>query len=60
WIAKHNHAWHGGDKSGVLNMGAPSLSHLMKKNQDLDQMMVVMAINIALLTKKLTEAKVKK
>ncbi|MCD7466774.1 hypothetical protein HAX54_003787, partial [Datura stramonium] len=60
WIAKHNHAWHNGEKSGGINVGTPSLSHLMKKNQDRDQMMAVIATNIALLTKKLTEFEVKK
>ncbi|MCE3052299.1 hypothetical protein HAX54_052155, partial [Datura stramonium] len=28
-IAKHNHAWHGGDQSGGLDVVTPSLSHLI-------------------------------
>ncbi|MCE0481259.1 hypothetical protein HAX54_038855, partial [Datura stramonium] len=51
---------HGGDQSVGLNVGSPSLSHLMKKNQDHDQMMAAMETNIALLTKKLIEDEVKK
>ncbi|MCE0481532.1 hypothetical protein HAX54_039342, partial [Datura stramonium] len=55
-IAKHNHALHGGDQNRGLNMGTPSLSRLIKENQDCDQMMVDMATKIALLIKKLIEA----
>ncbi|MCE2055073.1 hypothetical protein HAX54_041891 [Datura stramonium] len=29
----HNHAWHGGDQGGGINVGTPSLSHLMKENR---------------------------
>ncbi|MCE0480534.1 hypothetical protein HAX54_037475 [Datura stramonium] len=59
-IEKNNHAWHGGDQSGRINVRAPSLSHLMKDNQERDQMMATMATNIALLTKKLIESEIKK
>ncbi|MCD9640679.1 hypothetical protein HAX54_026129, partial [Datura stramonium] len=34
-IANHNHAWHGRDQSGGLNLDTP-LSHLMKENRDHD------------------------
>ncbi|MCD7461209.1 hypothetical protein HAX54_045532 [Datura stramonium] len=54
-IAKHDHAWHGRDQSGGMNVGTPSLAYLMKENQERGQMMVLMATNLALLTKKLTE-----
>ncbi|MCE3051569.1 hypothetical protein HAX54_050229 [Datura stramonium] len=33
-IANHNHVWHGGDQRGGINMGTPSLSHLVKENQE--------------------------
>ncbi|MCD7468852.1 hypothetical protein HAX54_007367 [Datura stramonium] len=59
-IAKHNYAWHGGDQSGGINVGTPSLSHLIKENQDHDQMMASMEINVALLIKKLTKFEVNK
>ncbi|MCD7463820.1 hypothetical protein HAX54_051469, partial [Datura stramonium] len=58
-IAKHNHAWHGGDHSGGINVGTPSLSTLVKENQEHDQMMSTIN-NIDLLTKKLIESEVKK
>ncbi|MCE0482058.1 hypothetical protein HAX54_040437, partial [Datura stramonium] len=49
--AKHNQAWNDGDQSEGLNVGTPSLPHLMKENQ----MMIILATYLALLTKKLTE-----
>ncbi|MCD7449343.1 hypothetical protein HAX54_051532, partial [Datura stramonium] len=55
-IEKHNHAWHGGDQSRGINVGTPSLSNLMKENQECDQMMATMATKITLLTKKLSES----
>ncbi|MCD9559762.1 hypothetical protein HAX54_018011, partial [Datura stramonium] len=59
-IAKHKYAWNGGDQGGGINIGTPSLSHLMKENQEHDQMLATMDTNIAILTKKLTESEAKK
>ncbi|MCD7459200.1 hypothetical protein HAX54_040282, partial [Datura stramonium] len=59
-VVKHNHAWNFHDQSGGVNAGIPSLTHFMKENQDQDQMMATIVTNIALLTKKLIENKVKK
>ncbi|MCE3215490.1 hypothetical protein HAX54_002576, partial [Datura stramonium] len=50
-------ACHGRDQNKGINVGTLSLSHLIKENQDYDQMMVAMATKIVLLTKTLTEAK---
>ncbi|MCD7452474.1 hypothetical protein HAX54_017013 [Datura stramonium] len=55
-IAKHNHTWHAGDASGGVNIGAPSMSHLIKENQERDQMMETMDTNIALFTNRLTKS----
>ncbi|MCD7469163.1 hypothetical protein HAX54_008007 [Datura stramonium] len=59
-IAKHNHTWHAGDASGGVNIGAPSMSHLIKENQERDQMMETMDTNIALFTNRLTKSELEK
>ncbi|MCE3216529.1 hypothetical protein HAX54_006784, partial [Datura stramonium] len=48
-IVKHNQAWHAGDQSGGLNVGTPSLTHLMKDNQERNKMMSFISTNLALL-----------
>ncbi|MCD7463420.1 hypothetical protein HAX54_050545, partial [Datura stramonium] len=54
-IAKNNQTWHKGDQSGGLNVGTPSLTHLMKENKRRDHMMDIISTNIALLNKRLTK-----
>ncbi|MCE0481004.1 hypothetical protein HAX54_038325, partial [Datura stramonium] len=53
-IIKHNQAWHASDQSGGIHVGSPSMTHLMKENQEHDQLMTAMTTNITLLTMKLT------
>ncbi|MCD7453778.1 hypothetical protein HAX54_022114, partial [Datura stramonium] len=59
-ITKHNQAWHNGDQRGGVNFSGLLLTHLMKENQEREQMMAAMATNLALLTKKFTKNEVKK
>ncbi|MCE0482368.1 hypothetical protein HAX54_041056, partial [Datura stramonium] len=59
-IAKNNQTWNRGDQSGGLNVGTPSLSHLMKEKKEHDQMMDTIATNLTLMTMRSTESEVKK
>ncbi|MCE3051348.1 hypothetical protein HAX54_049546 [Datura stramonium] len=59
-ITKHNHAWHAEDQSSSVNVGASSLTHLMKENQEREHIIAAMATNLTLLTNKLNKIEVKK
>ncbi|XP_070002834.1 uncharacterized protein [Nicotiana sylvestris] len=59
-MAKHNQAWNSEDTTGGIKYGSPSLSNLIKENQERDQVIVGLAININVLTKMFTENQTKK
>ncbi|MCD9643032.1 hypothetical protein HAX54_030136, partial [Datura stramonium] len=47
-ITKQNHTWHVGDHDAGVTIGASSISHLVKENQERDQMITTITTNIAL------------
>ncbi|XP_009588554.1 uncharacterized protein [Nicotiana tomentosiformis] len=59
-IAKHNHAWHSEDTAGGIEYGTPSLTNMIKENQESDQVIAGLATNINVLTKMFTESQTKK
>nr|XP_009782958.1 PREDICTED: uncharacterized protein LOC104231631 [Nicotiana sylvestris] len=59
-MAKHNQAWHSEDTTGGISYGSPSLSNLIKENQERDQVIVGLATNINVLTKMFIENQTKK
>nr|XP_009795132.1 PREDICTED: uncharacterized protein LOC104241874 [Nicotiana sylvestris] len=59
-MAKHNQAWHSEDTTGGISYGSPSLSNLIKENQERDQVIVGLATNVNVLTKMFTENQIKK
>uniref|UniRef100_A0A1S4AWE0 Retrotransposon gag domain-containing protein n=1 Tax=Nicotiana tabacum TaxID=4097 RepID=A0A1S4AWE0_TOBAC len=59
-MAKHNQAWHSEDTTGGISYGSPSLSNLIKENQERDQVIVGLATNVNVLTKMFTENQTKK
>ncbi|XP_070023119.1 uncharacterized protein [Nicotiana sylvestris] len=54
-MAKHNQAWHSEDTTGGISYGSPSLSNLIKENQERDQVIAGLATNVNVLTKMFTE-----
>nr|XP_009790384.1 PREDICTED: uncharacterized protein LOC104237851 [Nicotiana sylvestris] len=59
-MAKHNQAWHSEDSTGGISYVFPSLSNLIKENQERDQVIVGLATNVNVLTKMFTENQTKK
>ncbi|XP_070019957.1 uncharacterized protein [Nicotiana sylvestris] len=59
-MAKHNHAWHSEDTTGGIAYGTPSLTTMIKENQERDQVIVGLATNINMLTKMFTESQTNK
>nr|XP_016506364.1 PREDICTED: uncharacterized protein LOC107824140 [Nicotiana tabacum] len=59
-MAKHNQAWHSEDTTGGIKYGSPSLSNIIKENQEGDQVIAGLATNVNVLTKMFTESQTKK
>ncbi|XP_019246263.1 PREDICTED: uncharacterized protein LOC109225910 [Nicotiana attenuata] len=59
-MAKHNQAWHSEDTSGGVAYGSPSLTNLIKENQERDHIIAGLATNVNVLTKMFTENQTKK
>nr|XP_009801255.1 PREDICTED: uncharacterized protein LOC104247022 [Nicotiana sylvestris] len=59
-MAQHNQAWHSEDTTGGIAYGSPSLSNLIKENQERDQVIAGLATNVNVLTKMFTESQTKK
>ncbi|XP_070023293.1 uncharacterized protein [Nicotiana sylvestris] len=59
-MAKHNQAWHSEDTTCGITYGSPSLSNIIKENQERDQVIVGLATNVNVLTKMFTESQTKK
>ncbi|XP_070054520.1 uncharacterized protein [Nicotiana tomentosiformis] len=50
-MAEHNQAWHSEDTTGGIAYGTPSLTNMIKENQERDQVITDLATNIHVLTK---------
>nr|XP_016508394.1 PREDICTED: uncharacterized protein LOC107825980 [Nicotiana tabacum] len=59
-MAKHNKAWHSEDTTGEISYDSPSLSNLIKENQERDQVIAGLATNVNVLTKMFTDNQTKK
>nr|XP_009794913.1 PREDICTED: uncharacterized protein LOC104241664 [Nicotiana sylvestris] len=59
-MAKHNQTWHSEETTGGVSYGSPSLSNLIKENQERDQVIARLATNVNVLTKMFTEIQKKK
>ncbi|XP_009795439.2 uncharacterized protein [Nicotiana sylvestris] len=59
-MAKHNQAWYSEDTTGGISYGSPSLSNLIKENQERHQVIAGLATNANVLTKMFTENQTKK
>ncbi|XP_019241897.1 PREDICTED: uncharacterized protein LOC109221924, partial [Nicotiana attenuata] len=59
-MAKHNQAWHSEDTVGGIAYGSPSLTNVIKENQERDQIIAGLATNVNVLTKMFTESQTKK
>ncbi|XP_070015461.1 uncharacterized protein [Nicotiana sylvestris] len=59
-MAKHNQAWHSEDTKGGIAYGSPSLTNMIKENQERDQVIIGIATNVNVLTKMFTESQTKK
>ncbi|XP_075097922.1 uncharacterized protein LOC107803687 [Nicotiana tabacum] len=59
-MAEHNQAWHSEDTTGGIAYGTPSLTNMIKENQERDQVIAGLATNINVLTKMCTENQTKK
>ncbi|XP_019258410.1 PREDICTED: uncharacterized protein LOC109236669 [Nicotiana attenuata] len=59
-MAKHNQAWHSEDTNGGIPYGNPSLTIMIKANQEKDQVIAGLATNVNVLTKMFTESQAKK
>ncbi|XP_070006755.1 uncharacterized protein [Nicotiana sylvestris] len=59
-MAKHNQAWHSEDTTGGIAYGSPSLTTMIKENQERDQVIASLATNVNVLTKMFTERQMKK
>ncbi|XP_070031677.1 uncharacterized protein [Nicotiana tomentosiformis] len=59
-MAEHNKAWHSEDTMGGITYGTPSLTSMIKENQERDQIIVGLATNVNVLTKMFTESQTKK
>ncbi|XP_070017317.1 uncharacterized protein [Nicotiana sylvestris] len=59
-MAKHNQAWHSEDATDGIAYGSPSLTTMIKENQERDQVILGLATNVNVLTKMFTENQTKK
>ncbi|XP_070047270.1 uncharacterized protein [Nicotiana tomentosiformis] len=59
-MAEDNQAWHLEDTTGEIAYGTPSLTNMIKENQERDQVIAGLATNINVLTKMFTENQTKK
>ncbi|XP_019240022.1 PREDICTED: uncharacterized protein LOC109220017 [Nicotiana attenuata] len=59
-MAEYNQAWHSKDTTGGIPYGTPSLTNMLKENQERDQVIAGLATNVNVLTKMFTESKRKK
>ncbi|XP_019261539.1 PREDICTED: uncharacterized protein LOC109239427 [Nicotiana attenuata] len=59
-MAEHNQAWHSEDTTGGIAYGTPSLTNMLKENQERDQVIAGLATNINALTKMFIESQTKK
>ncbi|XP_019229820.1 PREDICTED: uncharacterized protein LOC109210804 [Nicotiana attenuata] len=59
-MAIHNQAWHSEDTTGGIVYGIPSLTNMIKENQERDQVIAGLATNVNVLTKMFTESQIKK
>ncbi|XP_019236398.1 PREDICTED: uncharacterized protein LOC109216680 [Nicotiana attenuata] len=59
-MAKHNQAWYSEDTTGGIAYDSPSLTNLIKENQERDQIIAGLATNVNVLTKMFTESQTKK
>nr|XP_009595482.2 uncharacterized protein LOC104091772 [Nicotiana tomentosiformis] len=59
-MAEHNQAWYSEDTTGGIAYGTPSLTNMIKENQERDQVIAGPATNINVLTKMFTENQTKK
>ncbi|XP_009591791.1 uncharacterized protein [Nicotiana tomentosiformis] len=59
-MAEHNQAWHLEDTTGGIAYGTPSMTNMIKENQERDQVITGLATNINVLTKMFTESQTKK
>ncbi|XP_019259623.1 PREDICTED: uncharacterized protein LOC109237724 [Nicotiana attenuata] len=59
-MAQHNQAWQSEDRTSGIAYGSPSLTNLIKENQERDQVIVGLASNVNVLTKMFAESQTKK
>ncbi|XP_070019645.1 uncharacterized protein [Nicotiana sylvestris] len=59
-MAKHNQGWHSEDTTCGIAYGSPSLTTMIKENQERDQVIAGLATNVNVLTKTFTESQTKK
>ncbi|XP_075097891.1 uncharacterized protein LOC107765855 [Nicotiana tabacum] len=59
-MAEYNQAWHSENTMGGIAYGTPSLTNMIKENQERDQVIIGLATNINVLTKMFTENQTKK
>ncbi|XP_070023219.1 uncharacterized protein [Nicotiana sylvestris] len=59
-MAQHNQAWHSEDTKYGISYGSPSLTNMIKENQERDQVIAGLATNVNVLTKMFTESQTKK
>jgi len=59
-MAEHNQAWHSKDTTGGIAYGTPSLTNMIKENQERYEVIAELTTNIIVLTKMLTESQTKK
>ncbi|XP_019260639.1 PREDICTED: uncharacterized protein LOC109238605 [Nicotiana attenuata] len=59
-MATHNQTWHSEDTTGGIAYGNPSLTNIIKENQERNQVFVRLATNVNVLTKMFTESQTKK
>ncbi|XP_075108961.1 uncharacterized protein LOC142180786 [Nicotiana tabacum] len=59
-MAKHNQAWNSEDTTGGIAYGSPSLTTMIKENQERDQVIAGLATNVNVLTKRFIENQTKK
>ncbi|XP_070002017.1 uncharacterized protein [Nicotiana sylvestris] len=59
-MAQHNQAWHLEDTTSGIEYGYPSLTTMIKENQERDQVIAGLATNVNVLTKMFTKSKMKK
>ncbi|XP_070002805.1 uncharacterized protein [Nicotiana sylvestris] len=59
-MAKHNQAWHSEDTTGGIAYGSPSLTTMIKENQERYQVIAGLATNVNVLTKMFNEIQTKK